>query len=63
MMTGKFQNKYRIPSARATWWDYGRNAAYFVTICLLAGNSATFSIRQIGFIHRDAKSYPWYYYH
>jgi REP element-mobilizing transposase RayT len=32
-MPGKFQNKYRIPSARASWWDYGRNAAYFVTIC------------------------------
>ena len=29
----KFQNKYRIPSARASWWDYGSNAAYFVTIC------------------------------
>ncbi len=32
-MSGKFQNKYRIPSARASWWDYGSNAAYFVTIC------------------------------
>ena len=29
----RFQNKYRIPSARAQWWDYGTNAAYFVTIC------------------------------
>jgi REP element-mobilizing transposase RayT len=29
----KFQNKYRIPSARAQWWNYGNNAAYFVTIC------------------------------
>jgi len=29
----KYRNKYRIPSARASWWDYGRNAAYFVTIC------------------------------
>jgi putative transposase len=29
----KYQNKYRIPSARAPFWDYGRNAAYFVTIC------------------------------
>jgi REP element-mobilizing transposase RayT len=29
----KFKNKYRIPSARAQWWDYGQNAAYFVTIC------------------------------
>jgi len=29
----KFQNKYRNASARAPFWDYGRNAAYFVTIC------------------------------
>ncbi len=29
----KFQNKYRIPSARAAWWDYGNAAAYFITIC------------------------------
>lgn len=28
-----FRDKYRIPSARATFWDYGNNAAYFVTIC------------------------------
>lgn len=32
-MTEKFQNKYRIPSARAAWWDYGANAPYFITIC------------------------------
>src|SRR5690606_30905834 len=32
-MTDKFQNKYRIPSARAQWWDYGNAAAYFITIC------------------------------
>ena len=29
----KYNNKYRIASARAPFWDYGRNAAYFVTIC------------------------------
>jgi putative transposase len=29
----KFMNKYRIPSARAQWWDYGRDGAYFITIC------------------------------
>lgn len=29
----KFQNKYRISSARAPFWDYGWNASYFVTIC------------------------------
>jgi REP element-mobilizing transposase RayT len=29
----KFRDKYRIPSARAQWWDYGCDAAYFITIC------------------------------
>lgn len=29
----QYQNKYRIASARAPFWDYGWNAAYFVTIC------------------------------
>jgi putative transposase len=32
-MAEKYQNKYRIPSARLPGWDYGQNAAYFVTIC------------------------------
>ncbi len=25
--------KYRIAPSRAQWWDYGINAAYFITIC------------------------------
>ena len=29
----KYQNKYRIPSSRAQWWNYGWNGAYFITIC------------------------------
>lgn len=33
MSQGKFQNKYRIHSIRAQWWDYGWNGAYFITIC------------------------------
>ncbi|WP_338841665.1 hypothetical protein [Flavobacterium ginsenosidimutans] len=33
MGKGKFQNKYRISSIRAQWWDYGWNGAYFITIC------------------------------
>jgi putative transposase len=33
IMPDKFQNKYRIPSARASWWDYNKNGAYYVTIC------------------------------
>jgi REP element-mobilizing transposase RayT len=31
-MGDKFQNQYRIPSARAIWHDYN-GGAYFVTIC------------------------------
>jgi putative transposase len=29
----KFNNKYRIPSARLQSWDYGANGSYFITIC------------------------------
>lgn len=32
-MDNLFRNKYRIPSARASWWDYRQNGYYFVTIC------------------------------
>ena len=32
-MPDKYQNKYRIPSARAPWWNYDKNGAYYVTIC------------------------------
>jgi REP element-mobilizing transposase RayT len=32
-MPDKFQNKYRIASARLQHWDYGSDALYFVTIC------------------------------
>lgn len=32
-MASKFKNKYRIESTRLPNWDYGWNAAYFVTIC------------------------------
>jgi len=32
MSDEKFQNKYRIKSARATWHDYG-DGAYFITVC------------------------------
>lgn len=27
-----FNNKYRIESTRATWWNYSGNGAYFITI-------------------------------
>lgn len=33
MSVDKFNNKYRIASARASWWNYGWNGAYFITIC------------------------------
>ena len=32
-MKDKFQHTYRIPSARLKDWNYGLNAAYFITIC------------------------------
>ncbi|WP_435352896.1 transposase [Emticicia sp. SJ17W-69] len=32
-MADKYQNKYRIPTARHPHWDYGTNGAYFITIC------------------------------
>lgn len=32
-MTEKFQNKYRVASARLQRWDYGWDGAYFITIC------------------------------
>jgi len=34
MDNDKFRGKYRIPSARWAAWDYGSNAAYFITICV-----------------------------
>ncbi len=32
-MSDKFKGKYRSESARLQNWDYGSNAAYFITIC------------------------------
>lgn len=32
-MQDKYQNRYRISSARLRNWDYGNSAAYFITIC------------------------------
>ena len=29
----KFNNNYRIESARLQNWDYAQRAAYFITIC------------------------------
>ena len=32
-MSGLFQNKYRIPSARLRSWNYANSGIYFITIC------------------------------
>lgn len=32
-MNDKYLNKYRIPSARLSNWDYGSHGLYFITIC------------------------------
>jgi len=32
-MAELFNFRYRVPSARANWWNYGDNGAYFITIC------------------------------
>ncbi len=29
----RFQDKYRIPSVRAKWWNYSAEGIYFITIC------------------------------
>ena len=29
----KYQNTYRIQSARASWWDYSVTGTYFITLC------------------------------
>jgi REP element-mobilizing transposase RayT len=31
----KFNNRYKIKSARCDSWDYGWNSEYFITICTL----------------------------
>ncbi len=33
-MADLFRDKYRIPSARAQWWDYSSDGIYFITICI-----------------------------
>ena len=33
MTEEKFNKQYRNQSARAQWWDYRNNGAYFITIC------------------------------
>jgi len=56
-MADKYQNKYRIPSARLKTWDYSSNAAYFITICTknrehffgeIIGNEPTLQLNELG---------------
>jgi REP element-mobilizing transposase RayT len=47
----KFHGKYHIPSARWATWDYGHNAAYFVTICTVQRAHA------FGAIHEGALAF------
>ena len=42
-MCDRFQDKYRIPSARLRNWDYGWNGLYFITICT-AGHDPYFGV-------------------
>jgi putative transposase len=37
----KFQNKYRIETSRANWWNYAAKGSYFITICA-AGRQCLF---------------------
>lgn len=46
----KYRDKYRISSARAQWWDYGNNAAYFITICTHERISYFGKIKELRFI-------------
>ena len=32
-MSDRFKDIYRIPSARARWWNYNQSGSYFITIC------------------------------
>ncbi len=50
MDADKFRNKYRIASARLASWDYGSNAAYFVTICT-KGRAHAFGEVRDGQVH------------
>ena len=50
MADEKFQNRYRIPSARAQWHDYN-GGAYFITICTAHRR------HYFGFIENDQMHY------
>lgn len=41
----RFQNRYRIPSARAWWRDYSENGLYFITICSAHGECLFGAVR------------------
>ena len=47
----RFRGRYRIPSARLKGWDYGSNAACFVTLCVRHRACAFGEIREEALIH------------
>lgn len=44
-MSDRFQEKFRISSARLRNWDYGWNGIYFITICT-AGHDPFFGVAE-----------------
>jgi putative transposase len=52
-MSEKFLNKYRIPSARASWWDYSIDATYFITICTAGRQNYFGHIRTIPDVYME----------
>ncbi len=50
-MGKRYKNKYRTESMRLRYWDYGSNAAYFITICTKNRKHYFGEVRQ-GQMHR-----------
>ena len=59
MDMNKFQHKYRIPPARAQWWDYANAGAYFITICTANREHFFGEIEKMNELGRLAEKY-WY---
>ncbi len=53
-MDKKYQNTYRIPSARLSSWNYGWQGAYFVTICTTGRKHYFGEIEDLKMILSDA---------
>ena len=59
MNMNKFQHKYRIPPARAQWWDYANAGAYFITICTANREHFFGEIEKMNQLAKLAEKY-WY---